>query len=260
MLLVLLPVFWETCPLKLKADHPQLKCMEVRGADAFEPVANLHRCYLRRGPVFLRSLRGLVGRKVAFCRALCEGPPGIGQPARTQQLLGKVGLLCAAAAATAPKLRAASYRPTWSCGARTHWPICALCPARRPGRPGGPCTCRGPSTRPESRTASCRPTGAATSTGSTRSARELGAAARGGPTCCFCACSSALRHAEPVRSSLPEIAPRPNRKTFPTWPQVLGQGKFHHVGLGKFREVFACQQTFIGPWRTLRGVSCGPSL
>ena len=30
--------------------------LEVRGVDAFEPVANLHRCYLRRDPVFLRSL------------------------------------------------------------------------------------------------------------------------------------------------------------------------------------------------------------
>ena len=29
---------------------------EVRGVDAFESVANLHRCYLRRDPVFLRSL------------------------------------------------------------------------------------------------------------------------------------------------------------------------------------------------------------
>ena len=30
--------------------------LEVRGVDAFKPVANLHRCYLRRDPVFLRSL------------------------------------------------------------------------------------------------------------------------------------------------------------------------------------------------------------
>ena len=29
-----------------------------------EPVANLHRCYLRRDPVFLRSLLRLVGRRV----------------------------------------------------------------------------------------------------------------------------------------------------------------------------------------------------
>ena len=36
----------------------------MRGVDAFEPVANLHRCYLRRDPVFLRSLLRLVGRRV----------------------------------------------------------------------------------------------------------------------------------------------------------------------------------------------------
>ena len=41
----------------------------------FKPVANLHRCYLRRDPVFLRSLLRLEGRRVdgastpgAFCR------------------------------------------------------------------------------------------------------------------------------------------------------------------------------------------------
>ena len=38
--------------------------LEVRSVDAFEPVANLHRCYLRRDPVFLRSLLRLVGRRV----------------------------------------------------------------------------------------------------------------------------------------------------------------------------------------------------
>ena len=32
--------------------------------DAFEPVANLHRCYLRQDPVFLRSLLRLAGRKI----------------------------------------------------------------------------------------------------------------------------------------------------------------------------------------------------
>ena len=34
------------------------------GVDAFEPVANLHRCYLRQDPVFLRSLQRLAGRKI----------------------------------------------------------------------------------------------------------------------------------------------------------------------------------------------------
>ena len=44
----------------LAARRPAL---EVRGVDAFKPVANLHRCYLRRDPVF-RSLLRLVGRRV----------------------------------------------------------------------------------------------------------------------------------------------------------------------------------------------------
>ena len=38
--------------------------LEVRGVDAFEPVANLHRCYLKQDPVFLRSLLRLAGRKI----------------------------------------------------------------------------------------------------------------------------------------------------------------------------------------------------
>ena len=42
----------------LATRRPALK---VRSA--FEPVANLHRCYLRQDPVFLRSLLRLVGRK-----------------------------------------------------------------------------------------------------------------------------------------------------------------------------------------------------
>ena len=45
----------------LAAQRPVLA---VRGVDAFEPVANLHRCYLRQDPVFLRSLLRLAGRKV----------------------------------------------------------------------------------------------------------------------------------------------------------------------------------------------------
>ena len=45
----------------LATRRPALK---VRGVDAFEPVANLHRCYLRQDPVFLRSLLRLAGRKV----------------------------------------------------------------------------------------------------------------------------------------------------------------------------------------------------
>ena len=34
--------------------------LEYYCVDAFEPVANLHRCYLRQDPVFLRSLLRLV--------------------------------------------------------------------------------------------------------------------------------------------------------------------------------------------------------
>ena len=45
----------------LAVRRPALK---VRGVDAFEPVANLHRCYLRQDPVFLRSLLRLAGRKI----------------------------------------------------------------------------------------------------------------------------------------------------------------------------------------------------
>ena len=61
--------------------------LEVRGVDAFEPVANLHRCYLRQDPVFLRSLLRLVGTGASTsgtsCRALREAVPGAGLPART---------------------------------------------------------------------------------------------------------------------------------------------------------------------------------
>ena len=53
----------------LATRRPALK---VRGVDALEPVANLHRCYLRQDPVFLRSLLRLAGAStsVASCRAL----------------------------------------------------------------------------------------------------------------------------------------------------------------------------------------------
>ena len=50
--------------------------LEVRGVDAFKPVANLRRCYLRRDPVFLRSLLRLVGRRVDrrfYCGHLLPG-------------------------------------------------------------------------------------------------------------------------------------------------------------------------------------------
>ena len=44
--------------------------LEVRGADTFEPVVNLHRCYLRRDPVFLRSLGARRGQAL-----LLQAPP-----------------------------------------------------------------------------------------------------------------------------------------------------------------------------------------
>ena len=60
--------------------------LEVRGVDAFEPVANLHRCYLRQDPVFLRSLLRLVGRRVDrrfYFGHLLPGAQSVGLPART---------------------------------------------------------------------------------------------------------------------------------------------------------------------------------
>ena len=98
----------------LAARRPALA---VRGVDAFEPVANLHRCYLKQDPVFLRSLLRLAGRKVDrrfyFSRLLPGTQRGCRAPGRllvrpaAQQLLGKVGLLHTAAPAGAEQ-RAAS--------------------------------------------------------------------------------------------------------------------------------------------------------
>ena len=51
--------------------------------DAFEPVANLRRCYLRQDPVFLRSLLRLVGRKVDRRFYFRHLLPGVGLPAHT---------------------------------------------------------------------------------------------------------------------------------------------------------------------------------
>ena len=83
---------------------PCRPALEVRGVDAFEPVANLHRCYLRQDPISLRSLLRLVGRRVlrapsAGCAERPRRAPGClrVRPA-AQQLLGKVGLLHTAAA------------------------------------------------------------------------------------------------------------------------------------------------------------------
>ena len=76
--------------------------LKVRGVDAFEPVANLRRCYLRQDPVFLRSLLRLAGRKIDrrfyFSRLLPGTQRGrAGRRARllvrpaAQQLSGKWG-------------------------------------------------------------------------------------------------------------------------------------------------------------------------
>ena len=62
----------------------------------------------------------------------CRASGGLLVRPAAQQLLGKVGLLRAAAAARAACGVCVGHRPTWSCN-RMRWPICALCPARRPG-------------------------------------------------------------------------------------------------------------------------------
>ena len=74
----------------LAARRPAL---EVRGVDAFEPVANLRRCYLRQDPVFLRSLlrqgrllpgsqRGRAGRRAACSYVLLRKS---GAPSRSSR-------------------------------------------------------------------------------------------------------------------------------------------------------------------------------
>ena len=84
--------------------------LKVRGVDAFEPVANLHRCYLRQDPVFLRSLLRLAGRKIDrrfyFSRLL----PGSERPRRAP------GRLLTSCCATASR---ESGAPSHSSG---HWP------------------------------------------------------------------------------------------------------------------------------------------
>ena len=73
---------------------------------------------------------------------------------------------------------------------------------------------------------------------------------------------------EPVRSSLPESVPnlyevKPSRGAFPTWPQVTRQGLTVQIPSTKdlARSLKLVRlPTFIGPWRTLRGVCCGQSL
>ena len=93
--------------------------LEVRGVDAFKPVANLHRCYLRQDPVFL--LLAAPGGAQGGQGFLLQAPPAgrSERPCRAtgcllthpaaQQLLGKVGLLranaeqCAASATATDK-------------------------------------------------------------------------------------------------------------------------------------------------------------
>ena len=104
----------------LAARRPAL---EVRGVDAFEPVANLHRCYLRQDPVSCAPC--LVGRKVDRRFYFSHLLPGAQERPRrapgrllvrpaAQQLLGKVGLLHTAAAA-GPEQRAASAAASHKC-------------------------------------------------------------------------------------------------------------------------------------------------
>ena len=104
----------------LATRRPALK---VRGVDAFEPVANLRRCYLRQDPVFLRPLLRLAGRKVDrrfyFSRLLPGTQRGrAGRRAACSYVLlrnnGKVGLLHTAAA-TGAEQRAASAAAAAQC-------------------------------------------------------------------------------------------------------------------------------------------------
>ena len=92
----------------LAARRPAL---EVHGVNAFEPVANLHRCFLKQDPVFLRSLLRL-GAQSRQALLLQSPPAGHSERPRrasgrllvrpaAQQLLRKVGLLHTAAAAGA---------------------------------------------------------------------------------------------------------------------------------------------------------------
>ena len=116
--------------------------LEVRGVDAFEPVENLHRCYLRRDPVFLRSLLRLVGRRVDkrfyfghLLPGAQRGRAGAGPPARTSccATASQVGLL-RTAAATGTEQRAASAA-TVQCDraapGRAGLPAALPCPARQ---------------------------------------------------------------------------------------------------------------------------------
>ena len=99
----------------LAARRPGLK---VRGADAFEPVANLHRCYLRRDPVFLRFLVRLVGRDVdrqpGAQRGLA-GPRAACSYALLTTASWENGVFRTAAAATALELRASAAAATVEC-------------------------------------------------------------------------------------------------------------------------------------------------
>ena len=112
--------------------------LEVRGVDAFEPVANLHRCYLRQDPVFLRSLLRLVGRRVDrrfyFGHLLPGAQRGrAGRRAACAYVLlrnsfsGKWGSF----AQQRPLALSSVRRLQPPCGTRTRWLIYALCPAWR---------------------------------------------------------------------------------------------------------------------------------
>ena len=115
--------------------------LEVHGVDAFEPVANLHRCYLRQDPVFLRSLLRLAGRKVDRRFYFSHLLPGTqrgraGRRAACSFVLlrnsfsGKWGSFIQQRPLGLSSVRRMQRRP---CDARTHWPIYALCPAKRRG-------------------------------------------------------------------------------------------------------------------------------
>ena len=122
----------------LATRRPALK---VRGVNA---VTNLHRCYLRQDPVFLRSLLRLAGRKIDrrfyFSRLLpgTRRAPGrlLIHPA-AQQLLGKVGLLHTAAPAGAEQ-RAAYAAATAQCDRAMPGRAGLSTRSAPPGAPTGP--------------------------------------------------------------------------------------------------------------------------
>ena len=77
-------------------------------------------------------------------------------------------------------------------------------------------------------------------------------------------CGTCSRAREIKPDSVPNLCEvKPSRGAFPTWPQVTRQGL--PVQIPSTKDLARSLKlvrlpTFIGPWRTLRGVCCGQSL